>query len=58
MKDTAPPDIAERFRTALKAITTSASRLKPGRKLRDAFDPVFSKSVNPVFGPVDKYKCH
>ncbi|MDF3148394.1 hypothetical protein [Streptomyces sp. T21Q-yed] len=57
MKASAPPDIAEEFRTVLKAIDTSASRLKPDAKVRDVVDPLYGEPNRPAFDAVDNYDC-
>lgn len=57
MRASAPPDIAEEFRTVLKAIDTSASSLKSGAEARDVLDPVYGERNRPAFDAVDKYDC-
>jgi hypothetical protein len=58
MRASAPPDIAPQFRAVLKAVKTSAGRLKPGARVRDIVDPLFNKRMTPAFDTVEKYKCH
>lgn len=58
MRASAPPDIAEQFRVALKAIKTSASHMKAGATVGDVVRPVFNDRVNPAFDALDKYRCH
>lgn len=57
MKASAPQDIAEEFRVVLKAIETSASRLKEGTKVRDVVDPLFGEQNLPAFDAVNDYDC-
>lgn len=57
MQPSAPPDIAEEFRTVLKAIETSASRLKTGAKARDVVDPVYGEQNRSAFDAVGTYDC-
>ncbi|MGW0825334.1 hypothetical protein [Streptomyces sp. NPDC002845] len=57
MQTSAPPDIAEQFRAVLKAIDTSASRLKPGAKARDVVNPLYGEHITPAFDAVDHYGC-
>jgi hypothetical protein len=57
MRASAPPDIAEQFRTVLSAVKTSASKLKTGSSVRDVVDPLYGKRYQPAFDAVDKYKC-
>ncbi|MGH3392409.1 MAG: hypothetical protein ACRDOO_26365 [Actinomadura sp.] len=57
MQASAPPDIAGQFRTVLKAINTSASRLKPGANVRDVVDPLYGKRNRPAFDAVEHYEC-
>jgi hypothetical protein len=40
-----------------RAISISASRLKPGAKVRDVVLPRFGEDVRPAFDAVDKYEC-
>ncbi len=53
MQASAPPDIAEEFRTVLKAIDTSASNLKSGANARDVLDPVYGERNRPAFEAVN-----
>ncbi|WP_433464876.1 hypothetical protein [Spirillospora sp. CA-128828] len=57
METSAPPDIAEQFRTVLKAIKTSSSKLKDGSKVRDVVDPLYGKEDSAAFDAVEKYDC-
>lgn len=57
MQASAPPDIAEQFRAVLKAVDTSAGRLKPGAKVRDVVDPLYGEHVLLTFDAVDDYGC-
>ncbi|MCX4884238.1 MULTISPECIES: hypothetical protein [unclassified Streptomyces] len=57
MRSSAPPDIAEEFRTVLKAIDTSASNLKSDAEARDVLDPVYGERNRPAFDAVDHYDC-
>lgn len=57
MQASAPPDIAKQFRTALGAVRSSSSKLKPDSQLRDVVDPVFNEKINPSFDAVDEYDC-
>ena len=57
MRDSAPPDIAEQFRTVLDAIATSASRMKAGAKVGDIVDPLYDERNSAAFDAVDKYEC-
>lgn len=57
MQASAPPDIAEEFSAVRKAIATSASRLKPGAKVRDVVDPLYGERNRPAFDAVDDYDC-
>ncbi|WP_181785278.1 hypothetical protein [Streptomyces phytophilus] len=57
MRTSAPPDIAEEFRTVLKAIDTSVSNLKSGAETRDVVDPVYGERNRPAFDAVDNYDC-
>jgi hypothetical protein len=57
MQESAPPDIAEQFRAVLKAIRTSASRLKSGAKVRDVVNPLYGDHINPTFDAVNTYRC-
>jgi hypothetical protein len=57
MRATAPPDIAEHFRTVLDAIATSARRLKPGGSARAVLDPLYGKRNQAAFEAVQKYEC-
>ncbi|MFE0801618.1 hypothetical protein [Streptomyces sp. NPDC058812] len=57
MQASAPPDIAQHFRTVLKAIDTSASHLKSGAKTRDVVDPVYGERNRPAFDAVNDYDC-
>ncbi|MGP4024502.1 hypothetical protein [Actinomadura sp. 3N407] len=57
MKSSAPPDIAEHFRTVLKAIKASSSNLKDGSTVRDVVDPLYGKKNEPAFEAVTAYEC-
>jgi hypothetical protein len=57
MRSSAPSDIAEEFRTVLKAIDTSASGLKEGAKVRDVVDPLYGEENLPAFDAVNDYDC-
>lgn len=57
MQASAPPDIAEEFRTVLKAIDTSVSHLKPGANAKDVLDPVYGERNRPAFDAVENYEC-
>ncbi|GAA2623310.1 hypothetical protein [Streptomyces vastus] len=57
MQASAPPDIAEEFRTVLKAIDTSVSNLKPGANANDVLDPVYGERNRPAFDAVENYDC-
>ncbi|MGC9535601.1 hypothetical protein [Streptomyces sp. UG1] len=57
MRASAPSDIAEEFRTVLKAIDTSASNLRSGAKARDVVDPVYGERNRPAFDAVNDYDC-
>lgn len=57
MRASAPPDVAEQLRTVLKAIDTSASRLKPGAEARDVVDPVYGEQNHSAFDSVNDYDC-
>lgn len=57
MQASAPPDIAEEFRTVLKAIDTSVGNLKSGANASDVLDPVYGKRNRPAFDAVEAYDC-
>lgn len=57
MKSSAPPDIAEQFRTVLKALKTSSSNLKEDSTVLDAADPIYGKKNRAAFDAVDHYEC-
>lgn len=57
MRASAPPDIAEEFRTVLKAIDTSAGNLKEGGDTRAVLDPVYGDRNRPAFDAVNDYEC-
>ncbi|TDC55721.1 hypothetical protein E1281_11135 [Actinomadura sp. KC345] len=57
MKSSAPPDIAEHFRTVLKAIKASSSKLKEGSTVRDVVDPLYGKKNAPAFEALNGYEC-
>lgn len=57
MKSSAPPDIADQFRTVLKALKTSSSNLKAGSKVTEVADPVYGKKNRPAFEAVSGYEC-
>jgi hypothetical protein len=49
MRASAPPGFAEKFRTVLSAVKTSASELKTGSSVRDVVDPLYGKRDRPAF---------
>ncbi|MFI6011776.1 hypothetical protein ACIBAG_23665 [Streptomyces sp. NPDC051243] len=57
MRASAPAAIDEEFRAVLKAVDVSASRLKPGAKVRDVVDPLYGEHIRPAFDAVDNYDC-
>jgi hypothetical protein len=57
MQASAPPDIAEEFRTVLKAIDTSVSSLESGANAHDVLDPVYGERNRPAFEAVENYDC-
>lgn len=57
MKSSAPPDIADQFRTVLKALKTSSSNLKEGSTVRDVVDPLYGKKNKSAFEAVSSYEC-
>jgi hypothetical protein len=57
MQASAPPDIAEEFRTVLKAIDTSVSSLEAGANANDVLDPVYGERNRPAFEAVENYDC-
>lgn len=57
MQASAPPDIAEEFRTVLKAIDTSVSNLKSGANASDVLDPVYGERNRAAFDAVENYDC-
>lgn len=57
MKSSAPPDIAEQFRTVLKAVKKSSGNLKEGSTVLDAADPIYGKKNKSAFDAVDHYEC-
>ncbi|MCF1599513.1 hypothetical protein [Streptomyces muensis] len=57
MQASAPADIAEEFRTVLKAIDTSVSNLKSGANANDVLDPVYGKRNRAAFDAVEDYDC-
>ncbi|WP_330282671.1 hypothetical protein [Streptomyces sp. NBC_00588] len=57
MRPSAPLDIADEFRTVLKAVATSASHLKEGGDARAVLDPVYGKRNSKAFDTVQNYDC-
>jgi hypothetical protein len=55
MRASAPPEIAEQFRTVLAAVATSASNLKKGAQTRDVVEPLYGKQNQPAFDKMDKF---
>lgn len=56
MREDAPPEIAEQFRQVLDAVATTASRLKPGAKVRDLLDPLYGEATKAAFAAVQDYQ--
>ncbi|MFI0446406.1 hypothetical protein [Actinomadura sp. 6N118] len=57
MQASAPPDIAEHFKTVLDAIATSARGLKQGGSTRKVVDPLYGDRNRAAFDAVNKYEC-
>ncbi len=56
MLPTAPADIAGPFRAVVDSVATSASKLKPGAKVKDVFDPLYNKTISPSWDAVQGYR--
>lgn len=56
MVPSAPPEIADDFRTVLAAVATSASNLKEGATVLDVVDPLYGKQNRAAFEAVDTFE--
>lgn len=55
MQPSAPPEIADQFRTVLTAVATSANNLKKGATVGDIVGPLYGKQNQPAFDAVQNF---